>query len=81
VIVEDQLDCRMCRIGGVERLEKFDEFVAAAAVLDEGVNLASEQVDADQQTDRAVAFILMIVCEGRVPARLGRQVRKLNPCI
>ena len=29
VIVEDQLDRRMGRIGGVEKLEKFDEFAAA----------------------------------------------------
>ena len=38
MIVEDQLDCRMGRIGGVEKLEKFDEFAAAVAVRDEGVN-------------------------------------------
>src|SRR5208337_3244097 len=75
VIVEDQLDCRMGRIGGVEKLEKFDEFAAAVAVLDEGVNPAGEQVDAGQQTDRAVALILVIAREGRVLARLGRQVR------
>ena len=40
MIVEDQLDRRMGRIGGVEKLEEFDEFAAAVAVLDEGVNLA-----------------------------------------
>ena len=45
MIVEDQLDCRMGRIGGVEKLEKFDQFAAAVAVLDESVNLAGEQVD------------------------------------
>ena len=75
MIVEDQLDCRMGRIGGVEKLAKFDEFAAAVAVLDEGVNLAGEQVDAGQQTDRAMALILMIAREGRVLAGLGRQVR------
>src|SRR5208337_3235746 len=57
MIVEDQLDCRMGRIGGVEKPEKFDEFAAAVAVLDQGVNLAGQQVDAGQQTDRAVALI------------------------
>jgi hypothetical protein len=30
MIVEDQLDRRMCRIGGVEKREEFDEFAAAA---------------------------------------------------
>src|SRR5208337_1700790 len=34
MIVEDQFDCRMGRIGGVEKPEKFDEFAAAVAVLD-----------------------------------------------
>src|SRR5208337_2976031 len=45
MIVEDQRDCRMGRIGGVEKLEEFDEFAAAVAVLDEGVDLAGEQID------------------------------------
>ena len=55
MIVEDQLDRRMGRIGGVEELEEFDEFAASVAVLDEGVDLAGEQIDARQQADRAVA--------------------------
>ena len=33
--VEDQLDRRACRIGGVEKLEEFDEFPAAMAILDQ----------------------------------------------
>ncbi len=75
MVVEDQLDCRAGRIGGVEKLEKFDEFAAAVAVLDQGVNLTIEQVDAGQQTDRAVALILVIAPEGRVLAGLGGQIR------
>ena len=43
MIVEDQLDRRMGRIGGVEKLEEFDEFAAAMAILDQGVNLAGER--------------------------------------
>ena len=35
MIVEDQLDRRMARIGGVDELEEFNEFAAAVAVLDE----------------------------------------------
>ena len=58
MIVEDQLDRRMGRIAGVEKPEKFDEFAAAMAILDESVNLAGKEVDPGQQTDRAVAFIL-----------------------
>ena len=34
MIVEDQLDRGAGRIGGVEKLEKFDEFTAAMAILD-----------------------------------------------
>ena len=71
MIVEDQLDRRVGWIGGVEKLEEFDEFAAAVAVLDQSVNRAGKQVDAGQQADRAVAFIFMIAREGRVRAGLG----------
>src|SRR6202040_3794141 len=63
MIIEDQLDRGMDRIGGVEKLEKFDEFAAAMAVLDEGVNLASQQIDAGQQADCASALVFMIARE------------------
>ena len=43
MIVEDQLDCRMGRIGGIDELEEFDEFAAAMAVLDQGVPLPCEK--------------------------------------
>lgn len=75
MIVEDQLDRRMGWIGGVEKLEEFNEFAASVAVFDEGADLAGEQVDARQQADRAVALIFMIAREGRVRAGLGRQIR------
>ena len=75
MIVEDQLDRRMARIGGVEELEEFNEFAAAVAVLDESVDLAGEQIDAGQQADRAVALVLVVAREGRMSAGLGRQVR------
>ena len=76
MIVEDQLDRGVARIGGIDQLEEFDEFAAAVAILDKGVNLAGEQIDAGQQADRAVTFVFMIAGEGRVSARLGRQVRR-----
>src|SRR5215468_3719564 len=75
MIVEDQLDRRMGRIGSIDELEEFDEFAAAMAVLDQGVNLAGKQIDTGQQTDCAVALVLVVACEGRVAARLRRQVR------
>ena len=42
MIVEDQLDRRVGWIGGVEKLEEFDEFAAAVAVLDQSVDRAGE---------------------------------------
>ena len=38
----------MDRIGGVEKLEKFDEFATAVAILDEGVSLAGQQINPGQ---------------------------------
>ena len=43
MIVEDQLDRCIGRISGVEELEEFDEFAAAIAILDQGVNLAGDE--------------------------------------
>ena len=37
MIVEDQLDRRVERIGGIEELEEFDEFAAAMTIPDQGV--------------------------------------------
>src|SRR5271168_4052015 len=60
MIVEDQLDRRLGRVGGVEKLEEFDEFAAAMAVLGQRMDLAGDEVDAGQQADRAVALIFML---------------------
>src|SRR5919106_1034870 len=49
MIVEDQVDRRMSRIGGVEKLEELDELAAAMTVPDQSVNLASDEIDASQQ--------------------------------
>jgi len=44
MIVKDQLDRCVSWIGGIEKLEKFDEFAAAMTVPDEGMNLTGEQM-------------------------------------
>ena len=44
MIVEDQLDRCVGRIGGVEKLEEFDEFAAAMAILDQRMDLAGDEV-------------------------------------
>jgi hypothetical protein len=72
MIVEDQTDRQ---IGGIDQLEKRDELAAAVAVLDQGMDLAGDKVDAGQQADRAVALVLKLAREARVHARFGRHVR------
>ena len=57
MIVEDELDRGRGRIGGVDKFEEFDEFAAAVPILDQGVNLAGDEIDPSQQADRAVALI------------------------
>ena len=76
MIVEDQLDRGAGRIGGIEKLEEFDELAAAVAIFDKRVDLAGEQIDPGQQTERAMTFVLMIAREGRMNARHGRQIRR-----
>src|SRR5262245_16590203 len=44
------------------------------AISDEGMDLASQQIDASQQTERAMALVFMIPGEGRMDTGLGRQV-------
>ena len=66
MIVEDQTDRRMIWIGGIDQLEKRDELAAAVAVLDQGMDLAGDKVDAGQQADRAVALVLKLAREARV---------------
>jgi hypothetical protein len=44
MIVEDQLDRCAGRIGGVEKFEEFDESAAAMAILDQGMNLAGDEI-------------------------------------
>ena len=45
MVVQDQLDRRVGRVSGIEKLEEFDELAAAVALPDERVDLAGEQID------------------------------------
>jgi hypothetical protein len=45
MIVENQLDRRAGWIGGIKKLEEFDELPAAVAISDESMNLPGEQID------------------------------------
>ena len=60
MIVENQLDRGLGRIGGIDQLEEFDELAAAVALPDERVNLAGEQIDPGQQAQCAMTFVFMI---------------------
>src|SRR6266508_874376 len=68
MIVEDQMDRRMGWVGVIEEFEELDKLTAAVAILDQGVNLAGQQVDAGQQADCAVALVFMVTGEGGVHA-------------
>jgi hypothetical protein len=74
MIVGDQLDRGRDRIGRVEMLEEFNELAAASAVFDESMDLAGQQIDASQQTERAKAPKFVIPGEGRMDAGFGRQI-------
>lgn len=49
MIVEDQTDRRMDRIGGIDELQKLDELAATVAVLDQGMDFAGDEIDPGQQ--------------------------------
>jgi hypothetical protein len=71
MIVEDQLDGRVGRIGGMKELEESEEFAAAMTVPDQGMNLAADKVDASQH--RAVAFVFKLACERGVQSSTVRE--------
>src|SRR6478672_10007619 len=76
MIVEDQLDGGAGRIGGIEKLEEFDELAAAVTVSNESVDGSSEQINPGQQAERAIAFVLMIPREGGMDAWHRWQIRR-----
>ena len=46
MVVKDDLDRGVRWVGGIEEFEELDKFAAAMAVLDQGVNVTGEQIDA-----------------------------------
>ena len=45
MVVENDLDRGVGRVGGVEEFEKFNEFAAAVAFLDQGMDMTGEQIE------------------------------------
>src|SRR5258708_9335391 len=76
MIIEDQLDRGAGRIGGIEKLEEFDELAAAVAVFDECVDFPGEQINPGQQAERAMALVLIIARKARMTTWHCRQI----PC-
>src|ERR1700746_1466378 len=76
MVVENDLDRGVGGVGGVEDLEKLNEFTTAVAFLDQGMDVTSEQIDAGHQGQGAVAFVLMITLHGRAGAGKWRGGRR-----
>src|SRR6516165_8975751 len=55
MVVEDDLNCGVGRICGVQELEEFDEFATAMALFNLGVDVTAEQVDSGHQGQSAMA--------------------------
>src|SRR5690242_12502765 len=77
MVVQDQLYGCLRRVGSVEKFEKFDELSTSVAILNKRVNLALYEVNAGQQTDRAMALILVLTCKGRIYQVLAAGLERL----
>ena len=69
MVVENDLDRGVGGVGGVEEPVELDEFAAAVAFLDQGVDVTGEQIDTGHQGQGAVAFVLVITHHGWAGAR------------
>src|SRR5260370_18977223 len=76
MIVENDLDCRVGGVGGVEEPEELNELTAAVAFLDQGMDVTGEQIDASHQGQGAVARVLVIAHYGRAGAGKWRGSRR-----
>src|SRR6266581_4576177 len=76
MVVENDLDRGVGGVGTVEELEKLDEFAAAVALLDQGMDVTGEQIDPRHQGQGAVALVLVIAHHSRADAGKGRAIRR-----
>jgi hypothetical protein len=72
VIVEDQPDGGVRRIGGIKLAEEGDELARAVSIFDTGMYATCQQVDPGQQAERAVALVFVVANVGCVPGCGGR---------
>jgi len=73
MIVENQLDGGLGGISRIQPLEKTDELARAMAILDAGVDMAGQQVDARQQAQCTSGTFLSLLSR-LPPARFWRRV-------
>src|SRR5215510_8838729 len=76
MVVENDLDRGVGRVGGVEELEKLNEFAATVAFLDQGVDVTGEQIDTVHQGQGTVPFVLVITHHGGAGAGQWRAIRR-----
>src|ERR1700746_509599 len=76
MVVEDDFDRGVRRIGGIEELEELDEFAASMAFLDQGMDMTGEQIDGGHQCQSAVPLIFVIAHRRRADPRKGRAIRR-----
>src|SRR5215472_6483710 len=76
MVVENDLDCGVGGVGGVEEREKFDELAAAVAFLDQGMDMTGKQIDPRHQGQGAVALVLVVPHHRRAGAGKWRTIRR-----
>src|SRR3974390_1903797 len=68
MVVENDLDRGVGRVSPIEELKKLDEFAAAVAFLDQGMDVTGEQIDTRHQGQGAVALVPVFGHHGRADA-------------
>src|SRR5260370_29343843 len=80
MVVENDLDRGVGGVSGIEELEKFDEFAAAMAFLDQGMDVTGEQIDPRHQGQGTLALVFVIAHHRRADAGEGRAVQPPPSC-
>src|SRR5260370_24240685 len=77
MVVENDLDRGVGGVSGIEELEKLDEFAAAMAFLDQGMDVTGEQIDPRHRGQGTVALVFVIAHHGPADAGEWRLLQSL----